>query len=80
MKQRWRLTAGQFTWRDQGVVRHNMSKITALKPLTVVLGTVFTGSLANISISNASGNTCSMQPLSGGYMMLAEGKCAGSRQ
>ena len=52
-----------------------MSNKTALKPLTVALGTVFTVSLANISISNASENPFSMQPLSGGYMMLAEGKC-----
>jgi uncharacterized low-complexity protein len=52
-----------------------MSNITALKPLTVALGTVFTVSLANISISNASENPFTMQPLSSGYMMLAEGKC-----
>ena len=52
-----------------------MSNKTALKPLTVALGTVFTVSLANISISNASENPFSMQPLSSGYMMLAEGKC-----
>lgn len=52
-----------------------MSNKKVLKPLTVALGTVVTVSLANISICNASGNPFSMQPISSGYMMLAEGKC-----
>ena len=52
-----------------------MSKKSTIKPLTVALGTVFTVSLANISISSADENPFSMQPLSAGYMMLAEGKC-----
>ena len=52
-----------------------MTKKSAIKPLTIALGTMFTVSLANISISNAAENPFSMQPLSSGYMMLAEGKC-----
>jgi len=52
-----------------------MSKKSAISPLTVALGTVFTVSLANTGITNAAENPFSMQPLSGGYMMLAEGKC-----
>jgi hypothetical protein len=52
-----------------------MSNKSTLKPLTVALGTVFTVSLANISIASATENPFSMKALSGGYMMLAEGKC-----
>ena len=52
-----------------------MSKKIAVSPLTVALGTVFTVSLANTAITNAAENPFSMKPLSGGYMMLAEGKC-----
>lgn len=52
-----------------------MSKTTTFKPLTIALGTVFTASLANISTTNATENPFSMQPLSSGYMTLAEGKC-----
>ena len=48
---------------------------STLKPLSVALGTVFTVSLANISIASAAENPFSMKPLSGGYLMLAEGKC-----
>jgi len=52
-----------------------MSKKPAIKSLTVALGTVFTISLANTSITNAAENPFSIKPLSGGYMTLAEGKC-----
>ncbi|MEN8205151.1 MAG: hypothetical protein ABFS24_03970 [Pseudomonadota bacterium] len=52
-----------------------MSKKSFIKPLTAVLGTVFTVSLAHSSISNATENPFTMKPLSGGYMVLAEGKC-----
>jgi len=52
-----------------------MSNKSTLKPLSIALGTMVTVSLANISIASATGNPFSMEPLSGGYMMLAEGKC-----
>jgi len=52
-----------------------MSNKSTLKPLSIALGTVVTISLANVSIASATGNPFSMEPLSGGYMMLAEGKC-----
>lgn len=52
-----------------------MSKKSAISPLTLALGTVFTVSLANTGIANAAESPFSMQPLSSGYMMLAEGKC-----
>jgi uncharacterized low-complexity protein len=52
-----------------------MSKKATITPLTIALGTVFTVSLANTSITNAAENPFSMKPLSSGYTMLAEGKC-----
>ena len=52
-----------------------MSNKSAIKPLTIALGTVFTVSLANIAITNAAENPFSIKPVSGGYLMLAEGKC-----
>jgi len=52
-----------------------MSKKTAIKPLTIVLGVVFTVSLANTTITNAAENPFSIKSVSGGYIMLAEGKC-----
>jgi uncharacterized low-complexity protein len=52
-----------------------MAKKTAIRPLSVALGTVFTVSLANTAITNAAENPFSMKPLSSGYMVLAEGKC-----
>jgi uncharacterized low-complexity protein len=52
-----------------------MSKKTAISSLSVAVSTVLTVSLANIAITNAAENPFSMKPLSGGYMMLAEGKC-----
>ncbi len=52
-----------------------MSKQGAIRPLTVALGTVFTVSLTNIAVSHATENPFSMEPLSGDYRMLAEGKC-----
>jgi uncharacterized low-complexity protein len=36
---------------------------------------MFTVSLAHTTISSADENPFSMQPISGGYMMLAEGRC-----
>ena len=51
-----------------------MSIKTAVKPLTIVLGVVFTISLANTTITNAAENPFSIKPVSGGYLMLAEGK------
>ena len=66
-----------------------MSSKSSVKPLSVALGTVFTLSLANMAISNAADNPFGMEPLSGGYMMLAEnkspegkcgeGKCGGKK-
>ena len=52
-----------------------MSKNAAIRPFSVALGTVFTISLANTTITNAAENPFSIKPLSGGYMTLAEGKC-----
>jgi len=52
-----------------------MPKNAAVRPLSIALGAVFTISLANIAITNAAENPFSMKPLSGGYMVLAEGKC-----
>jgi len=52
-----------------------MSKKSAIKPLAVALGTVFTISLAHSGIINAAENPFTMKPLSSGYMTLAEGKC-----
>jgi uncharacterized low-complexity protein len=52
-----------------------MSKKAAIRPFSVALGTVFTISLANTAIINAAENPFSMKTLSGGYMVLAEGKC-----
>lgn len=53
-----------------------MSNKSAIKPLSIALGTVFTVSLANTAISNAAENPFSMKPLADGYMMVAEGKAA----
>ena len=52
-----------------------MSKKTTIKHLTIALGTVFTVSLAHSPVTNATENPFTMKPFSGGYMMLAEGKC-----
>jgi len=52
-----------------------MSKKTSIKPLAVALGTVLTVSLANIAITNAAENPFSIKSVSGGNLMLAEGKC-----
>ncbi len=52
-----------------------MSKKTAVSPLTIALGAVFTVSLANITITNAAENPFSMKSLSSGYVTLAKGKC-----
>jgi len=52
-----------------------MLKKSAIKPLTIVLGVVFTVSLANTTITNAAENPFSIKSVSGGYIMLAEGKC-----
>lgn len=52
-----------------------MSKKTAIRPLTLVLGAVFTVSLANAASANAAENPFSMESLSDGYQTLAEGKC-----
>jgi len=52
-----------------------MSNKAGISPLVVAIGTVFTVSLANTTISNAAENPFSMKPVSNGSMMLAEGKC-----
>jgi len=52
-----------------------MSNKSAVKPLTLALGTVLTVSLANTTISYAADNPFSMKPLASGYLLLAEGKC-----
>ena len=51
-----------------------MSNKSAVKPLTLALGTVLTVSLANTTISYAADNPFSMKPLASGYLLLAEGK------
>ena len=56
-----------------------MSKKSAIKPLTIALGAVFTVSLANTTITNAAENPFSIKPVSGGYMLLAEGKCGAGK-
>jgi len=56
-----------------------MSKKSAVKPLTIVLGAVFTVSMANTTITNAAENPFSIKPVSGGYLMLAEGKCGAGK-
>ena len=56
-----------------------MLKKSAIKPLTIVLGVVFTVSLANTTITNAAENPFSIKPVSGGYLMLAEGKCGAGK-
>ena len=52
-----------------------MSKKTAIRPLTLALGAVFTVTLANTTIADAAENPFSMKSLSDGYLTLAEGKC-----
>jgi uncharacterized low-complexity protein len=52
-----------------------MSNKKTIKPITLAMGTVFTVSLATTAISSAAENPFSMKPVSGGYVMLAEGKC-----
>ena len=56
-----------------------MSNNKATKPLTLAMGTVFTMSLANAPVTSASENPFSMKPLSGGHVMLAEGKCGAGK-
>ncbi len=50
-----------------------MSRKAAISPLTVALGTVFSVSLVNTTITNAAENPFSMQPVSSAYTTLAEG-------
>lgn len=52
-----------------------MSNKAAVHPLSVALGAVFTISLANTTVTNATENPFSMKPLSSGNMVLAESKC-----
>ena len=52
-----------------------MTKKSAIKPLAMALGTVFTISLAYSTTTSAAENPFTMKSLPGGYMMLAEGKC-----
>ena len=56
-----------------------MSKKAAGSSLSVAVSTVLTVSLANIAITSAAENPFSMKPLSGGYMLLAEGKCGAGK-
>jgi len=61
-----------------------MSNKSTIKPLTMALGTVFTVSLANTAIGNATENPFSMKPLARGYVMVAadtgaEGKCGAGK-
>ena len=51
-----------------------MSDKSNIKPLSIALGTLVSVSLANINLAVAAENPFSMEPLSSGYMMLAEGK------
>jgi len=52
-----------------------MSKQTAIKSLGIALGAVFTISLATPVIATAAENPFSVNTISSGHMMLAEGKC-----
>ena len=52
-----------------------MSIQAAVKSLIIAFGTVCTVSLATPAITAAADNPFSSKPVSGGYMMLAEGKC-----
>ena len=56
-----------------------MSNKKTIKPITFAMGTVFTVSLATTAISSAAENPFSMKPVSGGYVMLAEGKCGAGK-
>ncbi len=61
-----------------------MSGSSTVKPLSVALGTVVTLSLYHVAASHAAENPFTMEPLSGGYMLLAEntspeGKCGEGR-
>jgi uncharacterized low-complexity protein len=52
-----------------------MSKKTVISPLAAAVGTVFAVSLSHSSVTNATENPFSMQSVSGGSTLLAEGKC-----
>ena len=52
-----------------------MKKQSMIKSLSIALGAIFSVSLAIPAISTAAENPFSSKPVSGGYMMLAEGKC-----
>lgn len=52
-----------------------MKHTSAIKPLTIALGTAFTVALANAPVTSAAENPFRMKELSGGSMMLAEAKC-----
>lgn len=56
-----------------------MSKKSASKPLALALGAAFTVSLASTAITGAAENPFSIKPVSGGYLMLAEGKCGAGK-
>jgi uncharacterized low-complexity protein len=51
-----------------------MSTANTLKPVSIALGTVLSLSLTAIPASQAADNPFSMEPLSTGYMLLAENK------
>jgi uncharacterized low-complexity protein len=56
-----------------------MSNKPAIHSLTATLGVLFTVSIANTSVTSAAENPFRMEALSGGRMMLAEGKCGASK-
>ena len=56
-----------------------MSKKSTIKPLGIALGAIFTVSLATPAITAAAENPFSSKQVSGGYMMLAEGKCGSGK-
>ena len=52
-----------------------MSRQAAITPLTLAVGTLFTVSLANITVAGASENPFAITPAPVERLMLAEGKC-----
>ncbi len=62
-----------------------MKNNTLKTPLTIALGAVLVGSVANVSVANAASNPFSMTELPGGYMVAemegkcGEGKCGASK-
>ncbi|MFQ5643610.1 MAG: hypothetical protein ACE5FQ_07915 [Thiogranum sp.] len=56
-----------------------MTRKIAVRPFTAVLGAVFTVAMANSGIASADTNPFSMEEISGGSMVLAQGKCGAGK-